>query len=344
MEVIKLGECNVNTWREFALHAPQSAFFHLPEWQSILEQTFGHKTYFLCARQGGQIQGILPLIHINSKLTGHYLTSVPGGLCAVNPVAAAALIEHAKTLTRAVNARYLILRDSQERWDGTGLVTTSEHCSSFVNLSSNWKNSWDALDSETRRRIKKASKNGVEFKAGLEYLDEYYPIYLKTMRSKGTPTFGLRFFRNVALQFPDKFLLTIIHHNGQVVGGGFVGQVNHTLYCLWSGMLREFYKAYPTYLLYWETIKIGYERDLTLVDLGRSREGSGSYDFKKQWGVEPRPLYQLYYLNGITKPPAVGQSMETDTKYRLFTGLWRYLPLSVTEAIGPHLRKRMPFG
>ncbi len=344
MEILELSGSNLAGWHEFALNAPQASFFHLPGWQSILEQTFGHKTHFLYAQQGDQIQGILPLIYINSILSGHYLTSVPGGLCAENAEAAAMLIERAKALTRDTKAKYLILRDSHDKWDGNGLVATAEHCSAPVKLLSDQNDTWMALNSETRRRIRKASKNGLEFRAGLEYLDEFYPIYLEAMRGIGTPTFGLRFFRNIADQFPDKFLPTIVRQNGQVIGGGFVGYVNNTLYCLWSGMLRQFYKTYPNYLLYWETVKIGYERELKLVDLGRSQRDSGSYHFKKHWGVEPAPLYQLYYLNGIEQPPAVGKSMETNTKYRLFTNLWSRFPLPVTEMIGPHLRKRMPFG
>ncbi|MCP4362240.1 MAG: FemAB family PEP-CTERM system-associated protein [Chloroflexi bacterium] len=344
MEVLELSKSNDAPWHDFVLHAPQATFFHLPGWQTILEQTFGLKTHFLYAQQGGQVQGVLPLISIKSKLGGNYLTSVPGGLCAENPDTAVALIEQAKTLTKATKAKYLILRDSQDNWEDMGLIATAEHCSAPVTLHSDQEDTWMALKSETRRRVKKASKNGLEFKAGLEYLDDYYPIYLEAMRGKGTPTYGLRFFRNVAAQFPNRFFLTIICHNDQVIGGGFVGRMNHTLYCLWSGMLRRFYKAYPNDLLYWETIKISYKQHLDCVDLGRSQRDSGSYHFKRKWGVKSRTLYQLYYLNGISQPPAVGQSMDSNPKYRLFVNTWRHLPLPVTEMIGPHLRKRMPFG
>ena len=46
----------------------------------------------------------------------------------------------------------------------------------------------------------------------------------------------------------------------------------------------------------------------------------------------------------FSQPPAVGTSREADVKHRLFVKVWRWLPLSVTEVLGPQLPKRMPFG
>ena len=117
-----------------------------------------------------------------------------------------------------------------------------------------------------------------------------------------------------------------------------------TMYCTWGGMLRQFYDLRPNHLLYWETLKYGCENGFQWVDLGRSQWDSGTFAFKMNWGAEPRPFYQQYYLSGISRPPAVGSSREADAKYRLFVNVWRRLPLSMTEALGPQLRKRMPFG
>ena len=35
----------------------------------------------LLAQEGDQTLGVLPLLHINSRLAGHFFTSMPGGLC-----------------------------------------------------------------------------------------------------------------------------------------------------------------------------------------------------------------------------------------------------------------------
>jgi hypothetical protein len=41
---------------------------------------------------------------------------------------------------------------------------------------------------------------------------------------------------------------------------------------------------------YWELMRRACARGLTLFDYGRSKQGTGPYAFKKNWGFEPQPL------------------------------------------------------
>jgi hypothetical protein len=80
------------------------------------------------------------------------------------------------------------------------------------------------------------------------------------------------------------------------------------------------------------------------VDLGRSKKDSGGYTFKKVFGGKPLPLYQQVYMNGAGNLPKVGNSMKEDQKYHYFVNIWRRLPTTITEVLGPMLRKQIPFG
>src|SRR5207244_9502862 len=42
---------------------------------------------------------------------------------------------------------------------------------------------------------------------------------------------------------------------------------------------------------YWEVMRRACERGCTLFDYVRSKQGTGSYAFKKNWGFEPIPLH-----------------------------------------------------
>ena len=42
-------------WDEFVLRCPQASFFHRAGWQRVIEQAFGHKTYFYYAEVDGRI-------------------------------------------------------------------------------------------------------------------------------------------------------------------------------------------------------------------------------------------------------------------------------------------------
>ncbi len=38
-------------------------------------------------------------------------------------------------------------------------------------------------------------------------------------------------------------------------------------------------------------------RGYKIFDFGRSKQNTGSFDFKKNWGFEPQPLYYEYQLH-----------------------------------------------
>ena len=116
------------------------------------------------------------------------------------------------------------------------------------------------------------------------------------------------------------------------------------MYNTWGGMLRESFNLRSSHIWYWETLKYGCENGFQRIDLGRSEWESGTYNFKKHWLSEPQPLYHQFYLNRISQPPSVGSTREDDIQYQAFVKVWSHLPLSATEFLGPHLRKRMPFG
>ena len=86
---------NAQRWDAFVMACPGATFFHRAAWQGIIAGIFRHDTYFLYAESDGQIQGILPLAHVNSMLFGNALVGLPfavyGGVAATTEQAALAL-------------------------------------------------------------------------------------------------------------------------------------------------------------------------------------------------------------------------------------------------------------
>jgi len=75
-----------------------------------------------------------------------------------------------------------------------------------------------------------------------------------------------------------------------------------------------------------------------VFDYGRSKQGTGSYSFKKNWGFEPAPLYYEYYLVKATEMPDISPM---NPKYKLFINAWKRLPLSVTQLVGPLIARNL---
>jgi hypothetical protein len=75
-----------------------------------------------------------------------------------------------------------------------------------------------------------------------------------------------------------------------------------------------------------------------VFDYGRSKRGTGSFDFKKNWGFEPTPLAYEYKLWSRTGDPEINP---LNPKYRLFILAWKPLPLALANAIGPHIVRNL---
>jgi hypothetical protein len=71
-----------------------------------------------------------------------------------------------------------------------------------------------------------------------------------------------------------------------------------------------------------------------LFDFGRSKLGTGSFSFKKNWGFTPAPLHYRYQLR---PGAAIPDHNPMNPKYRLFIEAWKRLPLPVANLIGPHI-------
>ena len=87
---------------------------------------------------------------------------------------------------------------------------------------------------------------------------------------------------------------------------------------------------------YWELMRRACERGYRVFDYGRSKRGTGSFDFKKNWGFEPTPLHYEYQLLRAKRVP---DQNPLNPKYRLFIKAWQRLPMPVANFLGPHIVK-----
>ena len=86
LKVRKLASQDIPAWNRFVSRCPQSTFFHRAKWREVFEGSLGHATHYLLAEAGGEIHGVLPLVHIRSGIFSNVLASLPflayGGILA----------------------------------------------------------------------------------------------------------------------------------------------------------------------------------------------------------------------------------------------------------------------
>jgi hypothetical protein len=84
--------------------------------------------------------------------------------------------------------------------------------------------------------------------------------------------------------------------------------------------------------MYWEVMRRACERGCRIFDFGRSKTGTGAYNFKRNWGFAPTPLTYEFRLVEAETIPDVNP---LNPKFQAFIALWRRLPVPLTKLLGP---------
>jgi len=330
-------------WDAFVLSNQDSTNYHLYGWRHVIEKSFGHKTFYLTARdRANVIHGLLPLVSMQSPLFGKFLVSLPffnyGGIICNNMETGTLLLKESDAIREGVSAQYTELRHLGIRQEG--LATKEHKVTMILDLEKNEEMQWKALNAKVRNQVRKAEKCGLKAVTGhLDLLDGFYEVFCRNMRDLGTPVYSRKFFQNVLETFPESSRIISIKLGEKTVASGILLWFRDTLEVPWASSINDFREKCPNNLLYWEAIKFAIEKKLTKFDFGRSTPDEGTYRFKKQWGALPVQLYWQYLLEEGRELPELNPD---NPKYRLAIKVWQKLPVALTKMLGPFIVRNIP--
>jgi FemAB-related protein (PEP-CTERM system-associated) len=326
-------------WDEFAFSCPDATFFHRSGWKTVIEQALGHKTWFLYAESGGRIQGILPLAEIDSLFFGHSLSSLPfcvyGGIAAISETAREALDKAAQALSTRLKADYLEYRNLKtfhQDWPAKDLYVTFRK-----EIDTDEERNMQAIPRKQRAMVRKAIKAGLESSID-EDIDRFFTAYSASVHRLGTPVFSRRYFRLLKHIFGDDCELLIITKEGRTVAGVMSFYFRDEVLPYYGGGTSEARDLAGNDFMYWELMRRACERGYKIFDFGRSKRGTGSFDFKKNWGFEPQPLHYEYQLGAAQ---AVPDHNPLNPKYQLFIKAWQKMPIQLANFIGPYIVRNL---
>ncbi len=330
-------------WDDYVNAHPDGLNYHRFGWRRVIVESFGHAAPYLMARDSvGNTKGILPLIHLKSRLFGSILVSVPfvnyGGLLTDSHEASVALLEKAIQLRERLGASHIELRHLRDM--SQGLASRMHKVTMLLPLEADTDTQWCQFNAKLRNQVRKAQKSGLTARwGGVELLDDFYEIFVRNMRDLGTPVYSRRLFEQVLTIFPDCSRIIGVYLDGRVVAAGLASWFRSTLEIPWASSNKDFKALCPNNLLYWEAIRHAIEQGFTTFDFGRSTPGEGTFRFKEQWGARPHSLHWQYALkNGAVLPDISPHN----PKYELAISIWQRLPLWVTRILGPAIVRNIP--
>ncbi len=315
--------------------------FHRWGWKAVIEQVFGHEClYFAACDDEGQVAGVLPLVHAKSRLFGDYLVSMPflnyGGPLG-SDAAVRALAAHAVEVARERRVDLLELR-SRERL-AVDLPVSHRKITCLLDLpAGDAEGAWQRLNSNVRRKVRRAQKEGISVSFGLDRVGAFYDVFSRHMRDLGTPTLPRLFFETLAERFPDDIWFGCAYYQGRPVAGGCGFQWAGEFEMTWVSALQEYHRMYANMLLYWAFIERAASQALGVFNFGRCTPGGGTHQFKQQWGSRDVPL--LWYQLVAGARDATPSPHERAFAWGPF--VWKRLPLAVANALGPAIVRLIP--
>lgn len=340
LAIKRLAPQDAARWDAYVAACPQATFFHRAGWAEVLERAFGHRSHFFYAERAGVIEGVLPLGHLNSRLFGRSLSSLPfcvyGGVAADNEEAAAALEAAAIALARELGVDHLELRQRAPRhpdWPRKAELYVSFR----KEIDPDPEKNLLAIPRKQRAMVRKGIDAGLvgELDDGVA---RFYDAYSESVHKLGTPVFARKYFEILREVFGADCEVLTVTQSGQLVASVMSFYFRDEVLPYYGGGTARARDVKGNDFMYWDLMRRAAERGIRVFDYGRSKRDTGSYSFKKNWGFEPEPLHYEYVLVNASHVPDVNP---LNPKYRRFVELWKRLPLGVTRVVGPHLVRHL---
>jgi FemAB-related protein (PEP-CTERM system-associated) len=329
-------------WDDFVRLHPLGTPFHLQAWRTVIEPCFRYQARYLLAEdERSRIRAVLPLFLVKNMLIGKALLSSPfavyGGILADSRDAARALYDRAWGLGHELGVQYIELRN----WHADQCVGTpnvSRYVTFRQTIGNDEEALLDAIPRKTRYMVRKSLKQAFRMQV-TSNLANFESVYFDNLRRLGTPSFPHRYFVALMERFQGMIDVREVTLEGKVVAA--------VLSFFFRGQVIPYYGAAdpahnalaPSNFMYFELMRQGGRSGCTTFDFGRSKVGSGSYEFKAHWGMAESPLpYEMILVRRKTLP----NFSPANPRYQLPIRIWQKLPLPVTRALGPALVRLVP--
>ena len=333
-----LEEASAPAWDAFVAAMARGTFFHRAAWSRVIETAFGHRCHYVFAEQDGAITGVLPLAHVRTMLFGNTLVSTPfcvyGGTLAADREAALALEAHADDLRKKLGASAIEMRDRQPV-DSDWLVRDDLYVTFRKSIAGDDESNMKAIPRKQRAMVRKGIQNRLVPHCHND-VTVLHRLYAESVRNLGTPVYARRYFSILQQAFGDCSDVVTVTDAEQPIASVMNFYFRDEVLPYYGGGTAQARQRAGNDFMYWEVMRRAAARGCRLFDFGRSKQGTGSFAFKHNWGFQPEPLHYRYHL---ASGAAIPDHNPLNPRYRLFIAAWKRLPLAVANRLGPPIAR-----
>ena len=314
-------------WDQQVLRLSGCSFFHSSAWARVLSESYGFRPLYFTIFDSGLLSACLPVMEIDSFLTGRRGVSLPfTDYC--EPLVSAdgqfeELLREAtaygankgwKSLELRGGGSFLGCNPSSSTYLLHTLDLSSGRAHSAnpqLNLSSQPSNflsfqssgsapPFSTFRESTRRNIRKASENGVrvEISTTEQSVRQFYKLNQMTRKDHGLPPQPYRFFEEIHEHVISKgcgFVVVAFQEKTPIAASVYFHFGRFAIY-KYGASDKRYRHLRPNNLVMWEAIRWYIENGYASLSLGRTDLGhEGLRQFKNGWGVMEQTLSYYRY-------------------------------------------------
>jgi CelD/BcsL family acetyltransferase involved in cellulose biosynthesis len=341
--VLRADPTSDSEWDRDLAACEGATFFHGSSWARVLKDTYGYRPAYFAVRQPGRIRSLLPIMDVDSWLTGSRGVCLPfadecAPLCHDSD-SFRVLYREALDFGKSRRWRYIECRGGLQFFDG------ARPSVSFLGHRLDLRGGEDALsvrcDSSVRRAIRKAQQSGlsVEFSRDLDAVRAFHKLLCKTRRRLGVPPQPFAFFANIHRHVlaQEQGWVVLARQRQVPVAGAVYLQSGRTAIFKFGASDEAYQDLRANNLVMWEAIKHYAGRGFEVLDFGRtSHTNGGLRKFKLSWGTDER---RIEYVRHDCRTGAF--AVVNDASSGLHTRMFRMLPEPVSRLAGAVLYRHM---
>ena len=318
--------------------SPGAHIFHTSAWGRVLSLSYGYSPVYLSQITKNEFSFLLPLMSVDSMLTGHRGVSLPfTDFC--EPIVKSETISLKDLLETIPHRRwrYIEFRGTESlAGESTPYCRYLRHA---VNLTLGRDGLYKRIRGNVRRNITRAGKSGISVKVdhSTEAMESFYRLNCLTRKRHGLPPQPVKFFHHLQREIISRHLGTLIlaMYRRRAIAGAVYLHFNKKVVYKYGASDYHYQAMRPNNLIMWTALDRFSANGFHTLDLGRTEtDQEGLRRFKLAWGAHEVPLsYFRYDLRSRAWCPPKPRSRNRTAS------LFRLLPVNLLQTCGALLYK-----
>lgn len=279
------------------------SFFHSSSWLRVLIETYNYKPSFFILESDDAISAVLPLMQVNSFLTGKKAVALPFSDYSPplfsDEVSFKNVFSEVLELGKRNKWKYVEIRGGNKFFTESDISTFDYNHT--LDLTAGEEQQFKNFSSNTKRNIKKAEREGVivEISNSLPATEIFYKMNCATRKKHGLPPQPKKFFLNLHkyVLSKNRGFIAIGKHEGKNIAGAVYLQFGDKALYKFGASYMQYQNLRANNIVMWEAIKHFVKEGYSSFCFGRTEpENEGLRKFKLGWGTSEHIL-NIYRYN-----------------------------------------------